>query len=95
MATNPKWVLSCKNCHAECVYAAIPSDTENYFMPKKPQIPANFTHKCEGCGHVDSYERTDLIYRDETMPSRAEAKKCGEAEPMSRGATAGSAGSDD
>jgi hypothetical protein len=76
MATNPNWVLSCKKCHAECVYADIPADTESYFLPKKPQVPANFTHKCESCGHEDTYQRNDLAYRDETMRSRTKVKKC-------------------
>jgi hypothetical protein len=78
MANDPKWVLSCKNCHAECVYAEIPADTESYFLPRKPQVPDNFTHKCQGCGHEDKYNRNDLSYRDETMPSRVQSKKCAE-----------------
>jgi hypothetical protein len=71
------------------MYAEIPDDTESYFFPKKPHVPENFTHKCETCGHVDRYERTDLIYRDETMPSRAASKKCTAAEP-SRATASGS-----
>jgi hypothetical protein len=35
-------------------------------------------HKCENCGLRDMYERTDLRYRDETMPSHVESSKCGE-----------------
>jgi hypothetical protein len=78
MAHQPKWVLSCKSCHAECVYAEIPSEgVANWFFPKKPQVPDRFTHKCENCGHEDTYGRNDLSYRDETMPSRFETKKCG------------------
>ena len=74
VANQAKWV---KSCHAECVYAQIPADTESYFLPKKPGVPANFVHKCEGCGHEDTYQRNDPSYRDETMPSRVHAKKCG------------------
>jgi hypothetical protein len=77
-------------CHAECVYADIPADTESYFLPKKPQVSANFTHECENCGHVDTYHRNDLSYRDETMPSRMQSKKCSGAEPTSRAAASGS-----
>jgi hypothetical protein len=78
MAHQAKWVLSCKSCHAECVYAEIPSEgVANWFFPKKPQVPDHFTHKCENCGHGDTYGRNDLTYRDETMPSRFETKKCG------------------
>jgi hypothetical protein len=77
MPHHATWVLSCKNCHAECTYAEIPPDTESYFLPKKPQVPDDFTHKCDNCGHQDSYQRKDLTYRDESMPSRAETKKCG------------------
>jgi hypothetical protein len=89
MATDPKWVLSCKECHAECVYAKIPADTESYFLPKKPEVPDNFMHKCENCGHADEYTRNDLSYRDETMPSRIQSKKCTGAEPASRAVTSG------
>jgi hypothetical protein len=80
MGTNPKWVLSCKGCHAECVFAEIPDDTASYFFPKKPQVPENFAHKCKNCGHRGTYERTDLRYRDDTMPSHAKSSKCGEGE---------------
>jgi hypothetical protein len=90
MAHQAKWVLSCKNCRAECVYAEIPGDTENYFLPKKPQVPDRFKHKCENCGHEDTYQRNDLIYRDESMPSRVETKKCAESgEPFRRASGAG------
>jgi hypothetical protein len=51
----------------------------SYFLPKKPAVPANFTHKCENCGHEATYQRNDLSYRDETMPSRMETKKCAES----------------
>ena len=88
MATDPKWVLSYKQCHAECVYAEIPADTESYFLLKKPQVPMDFTHKCESCGHEDKYTRNDLSYRDETMPSRTKAKKCAD----SSGSTIGASG---
>jgi hypothetical protein len=80
MAHQAKWVLSCKNCHAECIYAEIPSDTESYFLPKKPQVPPGFKHTCEGCGHEDTYQRNDLSYRGETMTSRVAAKRCGESD---------------
>jgi hypothetical protein len=76
MATHPKWVLTCKECRAECVYAEIPAGTESYFLPRKPQLPDNFTHTCQGCGHEDKYNRNDLSYRDESMPSRIQSKKC-------------------
>jgi hypothetical protein len=85
MATNATWVLSCGNCHTECVFAEIPSEgVANWFFPKKPQVPANFTHKCKNCGHADRYERNDLTYRDETMPSRVPPTKCGESAESDR-----------
>jgi hypothetical protein len=90
MATDPKWVLTCKACRAECLYAEIPADTESYFLPRKPQVPLNFTHKCGNCGHEDRYSRNDLSYRDESMPSRIQSKKCTGAEPSSRAAASGS-----
>jgi hypothetical protein len=78
MAHQAKWVLICKNCHAECVFAEIPSDgAANWFFPKKPQMPPHFTHRCSNCDHEDTYGQNDLTYRDETMPSRMETKKCG------------------
>ena len=85
MAAQPKWVLTCKNCRAECIYDIIPADTENYFLPKKPQVPMNFAYKCENCGHEDKYNRNDLRYRDETMPSRMQSKKCGNGGVNPRG----------
>jgi hypothetical protein len=82
---HAKWVLSCKNCHAECTYAEIPSEgVANWFFPKKPQMPPHFTHKCKTCGHRDTYERNDLTYRDETMPSRVQPSRCGEGENTDR-----------
>jgi hypothetical protein len=73
-------VASCKNCHVECVYAEIPSEgVANWFFPKKPRMPPHFTHRCENCGRTDMYERNDLTYRDETMPSWMETKKCAES----------------
>jgi len=80
MARQAKWVLRCKNCGAECVYAGIPSDTESYFLPRKPQVPADFVHRCDFCGHEYPYGRNDLSYRDETMPAQIEEKKCGTGE---------------
>lgn len=80
MTNNRRWVLSCKQCHAECVYANIPADTESYFLPKKPQVPIDFRYKCENCGHEDTYNRNDLSYRDETMPSRRQSRKCVDGE---------------
>jgi hypothetical protein len=79
---NAKWVLSCNRCQTECVYAKIPEDTDSYFFPKKPEVPEDFAHTCEGCGHRDIFKRTDLRYRDdlmETGPS-PESSKCGEGE---------------
>ena len=80
MASKPKWVLTCKNCRAECTYEEIPSDTESYLLPRRPHVLVNFTHKCDLCGHEYIYERTDLSYRDETMPSRMQERKCGAGE---------------
>lgn len=86
MPTNARWVLTCKNCRAECTYADIPADTANYFLPKKPDMPEGFSLKCPSCEHEDIYDRKDLSYRDETMPSRAASAKCGESgEPASGG----------
>jgi len=97
MPTNPRWVISCKSCRAECTYAEIPSDTANYFLPKKPEVPDGFSFKSPNCAHEDTYGRNDLSYGVETMPSRAASAKCsdsgepasgGDASPRSTGATA-------
>ena len=45
----------------------------------------NFTYRCENCGHEDKYNRNDLSYRDETMPSRIQSKKCGNGRANPRG----------
>ena len=50
-------------------------------------MATNFAHRCGICGHEYTYLRNDLTYRDETMPSRAEERKCGageSAEPPDR-----------
>ena len=90
MAHDAKWVFSCKNCHAECTFAQIPEEgVANWFFPKKPQVPGNYTHKCDSCGHEGTYQRHDLIYRDATMPSRVPETKCGEATGAPNRAAAG------
>jgi hypothetical protein len=76
MVHQAKWVLSCKNCHSECTYAQIPEDSVKFFLPKKPQVPDDFTFTCRTCGHSDKYRRKDLIFRDETMPSYFQPTKC-------------------
>src|SRR5580704_1825756 len=75
--SSQKWVLRCKQCRSECVYAEIPSEgAANYFFPKKPEVPAGLTFKCPDCGHKDSYTRADLVYHDDAT-SRSPAKtKC-------------------
>lgn len=80
MGNHAKWVLSCTKCGTECVYAEIPDDTDNYFFPKKPQVPENFAHDCDHCGHRDTYKRTDLRYRDDMIEARIrfESSRCGE-----------------
>jgi hypothetical protein len=80
MATNSRWVISCKNCLGECTYADIPPDLASYFLPKKPEVPDGFSFKCPNCAHEDAYDRNDLTYRDETMPSRIASTKCTSAE---------------
>jgi rRNA maturation endonuclease Nob1 len=74
--STKRWVLRCKECRAEYIYAEIATEgIASYFMPKKPEVPPNFTHTCPICGHQDSYRRSDLVYEDdETAPSRATAK---------------------
>jgi hypothetical protein len=86
MANHAKWVLSCKKCGTECLYAEIPDDTGSYFFPKKPAVPENFTHECEACGHRDIYRRTDLRYRDDMIEARisSDSSKCGEGEDNDR-----------
>ena len=83
------WILKCKECRAGCVYSEIPADgTSDYFLPKKPDVPASFTHTCSKCGHADSYERRDLVYQDDAIaPSRATAK-CSDAQLKSKAQTA-------
>lgn len=72
-----RWVLKCKKCRAECAYAEIPLEGfANYFFPKKPQVPDNFTYTCPRCAHRYAYERADLIYQDNTIAPSSEAAKC-------------------
>jgi hypothetical protein len=75
--STKRWVLKCKKCRAECTYAEIPSDGfANYFFPKKPEVPDNFTYACPNCAHKTTYRRADLIYQDDAVASSPEAAKC-------------------
>jgi hypothetical protein len=72
-----RWVLKCNECRAECVYAEIASEgIASYFLPRKPEVPPNFTYACPNCGHKDSYRRTDLLYKDDAMARSPGAAKC-------------------
>lgn len=75
MAHNAIWVLVCRECRAECVHSHIPDDSESYFLPKRPEM-AGFIHTCGNCGAKDTYQRKDLSYRDETMPSHFRSENC-------------------
>jgi endogenous inhibitor of DNA gyrase (YacG/DUF329 family) len=75
-----RWVLKCKQCGTECVYAEIPSTgIANYFLPKKPEVPKNFTYPCPTCGHEDTYDRSDLTYQDDQISPSDAATNCSEA----------------
>ena len=75
-----RWVLKCKECRAECVYADIATEgVANYFFPKRPQVPENFTYKCSTCGHQDAYDRSDLTYQDDQISPSHATTKCTEA----------------
>jgi hypothetical protein len=73
-----RWVLKCNNCRAECTYAEIPSQgTSNYFLPKRPEVPAGgFKFKCPNCAHEDTYKRTDLTCRDDSISPNPASTKC-------------------
>jgi hypothetical protein len=61
------------------VYAEIPSKgIANYFFPKKPEVPRNFTYTCPTCGHEDAYDRSDLTYQDDQISPSDAANKCSE-----------------
>jgi len=75
MAHNAIWVLVCRDCRAECVYARIPDDPESFFLPKRPEM-ADCSRTCGNCGEKGTYQRKDLSYRDETMPSHFRSTNC-------------------
>jgi hypothetical protein len=83
------WILKCKQCRAACVYSEIAAEgTSDYFLPKKPDIRPTFIHKCSNCGHIDSYERRDLVYQDDAIaPSHATAK-CADEQAKSKAQSA-------
>jgi Zn finger protein HypA/HybF involved in hydrogenase expression len=65
---SKRWVLKCKECRSEFIYAEIPTaKLSTYFLPKKPAVPTNFTYVCPACGHKDSYTRADLLYQDDEI----------------------------
>ena len=72
-----RWVVKCKKCGTECIYAEIPPrGFANYFFPKKPEVPHNFTYSCPNCAHETAYGRADLIYQDDAVAPSPEAAKC-------------------
>jgi hypothetical protein len=84
LMSRKRWVLKCNECRAECSYAEIESEgVANYFFPKKPDLPPNFTYKCPNCGHEDTYDRSDLIYQDDAS-TPAPAVKCSDSSETAR-----------
>lgn len=75
MAKNPIWVLVCRECRAECVYSKISGDSESFFLPKRPEM-ADVNRTCGNCGEKGIYQRKDLSYRDDTMPSHFRSTNC-------------------
>jgi len=75
---NVKWVLTCRECRAECTYSEIPEeDISAYFFPKKPDVPpGGFQFECTNCGHKDTYRRTDLTYRDDRRSPSTSIDAC-------------------
>jgi hypothetical protein len=80
-----RWVLNCKECRTECVYAEIPSTgIANYFLPKKPEVPKDFTFICPTCGHEDTYDRSDLTYQDGQISASPAVANCSEASGLKK-----------
>jgi hypothetical protein len=78
--SQKRWVLKCKECRAECSYAEIANEgVANYFFPKKPEVPPNFTYTCPTCGHQDMYDRSDLIYEDDANTPNPASAKCSDS----------------
>ncbi len=75
--SSRKWVIKCKECGTECVYAEITSEgTANYFFPKKPELPKGFMFDCPKCGRKNRYSRTDLVYQDDALTRSPATTKC-------------------
>jgi hypothetical protein len=74
--TQSEMVSNVQQLPGRMYLAEIPRDgTAEYFVPKKPLIPSDFRFKCPNCSHEVAYQRQDLSYRDQTMPSKS-ASKC-------------------
>jgi hypothetical protein len=59
------WVVQCSNCQSHFTHSEIPDEGfPSLSLPDKPQFPAGGSElKCPHCGHTDTYQRTDLLYR--------------------------------
>jgi hypothetical protein len=66
--SSKQWVLRCNKCQAECTYAEVTfRELFDYLLPVKPEVPPDFKYTCPTCGHSDSYQRLDLVYRDDEV----------------------------
>jgi hypothetical protein len=64
-----KWLLFCKLCHKSFPHSEIRSSLANYFMPEKPEFPAEGQAlECPNCKATFNYSRGDLRYQDAYTP---------------------------
>jgi hypothetical protein len=59
------WVLDCVNCKMPFVHSPIDvREALDYFLPAKPEFPGGGSEfRCPQCGHVATYQRSDLSYQ--------------------------------
>jgi rubredoxin len=61
----PRWALQCDNCNFVFTHSTIAdAGALDFFLPEKPEFPGGGSAlECPNCGHKDTYQRHELVYR--------------------------------
>ena len=60
-----QWTLQCDNCNFVFTHSMIKdAGAPDFFLPEKPEFPEGGSElECPNCGHKDTYQRHELVYR--------------------------------
>jgi hypothetical protein len=57
------WAVTCTNCNSNIVLSQVEQKSlRDWFMPLKPEVPAEARITCEKCHACVSFLRSDLRY---------------------------------